>query len=456
MKTLWRGTRTVKWTLVFLLLPASLLAEPVSLKRIVELALTHAAGAAITDADEQHASASYRELRDRYIPQFSIGSGLGYSYGFPLALEGSAPSLFNVNAQSALLNPALRDFVHAAKVDSAVASLKTKDERNQIIQDAALAYAELVKWEQRLARFQETAADVDKMQAAVAERVKQGIDSQLEGTKARLSVARVRLRIAEAQGAADILRERLSKLTALPAANIQTDPDSIPAPPAAAANQAGTNGEPAKEAASSNPSVEAAVEHARAQYLRAQGEHRSLWPSIDFAAQYALLSRFNNYQNYYIPSRPCTTSLGEFLCVTGNFQQNNATVGVSIRFPFFDASQRSRAQAADADARKATKQAEAARNQVSEETLRLERSVVQMQAAREVAELEYEIAQKNLTAVQTRIDAGTATLHDLDELRTQAGASFIVLQDVTFELKRSQLGVLRSTGELEKWALGPP
>jgi outer membrane protein len=456
MKTLWRGTRTVKWTLVFLLLPASLLAEPVSLKRIVELALTHAAGAAITDADEQYASASYLQLRNRYIPQFSIGSGLGYSYGFPLSLEGSAPALFNVNAQSALLNPALRDFVHAAKVDSAVASLKTKDERNQIIQDAALAYAELVKWEQRLARLQETAADVDKMQAAVAERLKQGIDSELEGTKARLSVARVRLRIAEAQGAADVLRERLSRLTALPAASIQTDPDSIPAPPAAAANQAGPNGEPAKEAASSNPSVEAAVEHARAQYLRAQGEHRSLWPTIDFAAQYALLSRFNNYQNYYIPSRPCTTSLGEFLCVTGNFQQNNATVGVSIRFPFFDASQRSRAQAADADARKATKQAEAVRNQVSEETLRLQRSVVQMQAAREVAQLEYEIAQKGLTAVQTRIDAGTATLHDLDEARTQAGERFITLQDVTFELKRSQLGVLRSTGELEKWALGPP
>jgi hypothetical protein len=27
---------------------------------------------------------------------------------------------------------------------------------------------------------------------------------------------------------------------------------------------------------------------------------------------------------------------------------------------------------------------------------------------------------------------------------------------VTFELERSQLGVLRSTGELEKWALGTP
>jgi outer membrane protein TolC len=451
MKTSRRAAQSVKWILAVVLLPGSLLAEQVSLKRVVELALAHATGAAIAAADEQHASASYRELRNDYVPQFSTGAGLGYSYGFPLALEGSAPSLFNITSQSALLNPALRAFVHAAKVDSTVASLKTKDERNQIIQDAALSYADLAKWEQRLIKLQETEEASKKMQSAVAERVKEGVDNELEDTKARLSTARVRLRIAEARGAADVLREHLAKLTGLPAANIQTDPDSIPAPPAAPANE-----EPAKDAASSTPAVEAAVEHARAQYLRAQGEHKSLWPSIDFAGQYALLSRFNNFQNYYIPSRPCVTPLGEFLCVASSFQQNNATIGVSIRFPLFNASQRSRAQAADAEAVKATKQAEAARNQVSEETLRLQRSVTQMLAARDVAQLEYEIAQKSLTAVQTRMDTGTSTLRDLDDARSQASERFITLQDVTFELERSQLGVLRSTGELEKWALGTP
>ena len=454
MKTLCRGTHTAKWTLAFFLIPASLLAQSVSLKRVVELALTHATGAVIAAADEQHASANYQELRNTYIPQLATGAGLGYSYGFPLALEGSAPSLFNLTAQSALLNPALRDFVRAAKADSAVAALKTKDQRNQIIQDAALSYAELSKWELRLARLQETEAAANKMQTSVTERVKEGIDSELDGLRAGLSVARIRLRIAEAQGAADVLREHLSKLTGLPAANIQTDPDSIPVPPAAG-NQDGPN-KTANEAATSSLSVEAAVEHARAQYLRAQGEHRSLWPSVDFAAQYALLSRFNNFQNYYIPSRPCTTSLGEFLCVTSSFQQNNATVGVSIRFPLLNLSQRARARAADADVVKATKQADAARNQVSEETLRLQRSVAQMQAAREVAQLEYEIAQKKLTAVQTRIDAGTATLHDLDDADSQASERFIILQDVTFELERNELGVLRSTGDLEKWALETP
>src|SRR5436305_1446789 len=446
MKTRCRTILRQACILLFVLRGLSF-AEPIALKRVVELALTHATGGAIAAAEEQRIAAAYHDLRNNYIPQVMTGAGLGWSYGFPLGLEGSAPSLFNINAQSAVLNPSLRQFIKAAKVDSHVASLNSKDERNQIIQDAAQSYAELAKWEQRLARLQETEAETGKMEAAVNDRVKEGIDSEIDQTKARLSTARVRLRIAEAQGAADVLREHLAKLTGLAAAAIQTEPESIPAPPALPK-------ENPDNTAASNPSVQAALEHARAQYLRAKGEHRALWPSLDFAAQYALLSKFNNYQNYYIPSHPFVTPLGKFLCVSNSFQQNNATVGVSIRFPLFNASQRSKADLAEADARKASKQAEAAKNQLSEETLRLQRSVAQLQAARDVAQLEYEIADKNMAAVHTRMDQGTATLHDLDDARTQLSERFISLQDVNFELQRAQLGLMRSTGELEKWALG--
>jgi len=450
MKPSRRGALLLLWIAGSILLPSTLHAEPVPLKRVVELALSHATGTAIAEADQQRADAGYRELRNTYIPQVTLGAGLGPpSYGFPLSIEGQPPSLFNVTAQSALLNPSLREFLKAAKAETTVASLKSKDERNQIIQDAALSYAELAKWEQRLAKLQETQADANKMEAAVAERVKEGIDSEVEGTKAKLSAARVRLRIAEAQGAADVLREHLAKLTGLPAASIQTDPDSIPAAPA----QASADDAP-KASADSSPATQAAVEHARAQYLRAQGEHKALWPSFDFGAQYALLSKFNNFQNYYIPSKPCIVGGVSVLCTTDTFRQNNASVGISIRFPILNFAQRSRAQAADADALKATKQAEAAKNQLSEQTLRLQRTVTQLQAAHDVAELEAEVAQKNLSAVQTRMDAGTANLHDLDDARAQVSERYIALQDVTFELERAQLGLLRSTGDLEKWALG--
>src|SRR5208282_642212 len=280
--------------------------------------------------------------------------------------------------------------------------------------------------------LRETQAAEEKMQAAVTQRVKEGIDSEMDGSKARLSVARVRLRLTEASGAADVLREHLSKLTGIPAASIETDAESMPALPAVEHEESIP-----ERTIDANPAVQAAVEHARAQYLRVKGERRSLWPSIDFAAQYANLASYNNYERLY-----------------RSFQPNNATVGVAIHLPFLNLAQHARVQEAESDALKAKKQAEAASNQVSEETLRLQRSVTQMQAARDVAELEYEIAQKNIEAVQTKMQSSGANLHDLDIARAQASERFITLQDVTFDLERSQVALLRATGELEAWATG--
>jgi outer membrane protein TolC len=351
-----------------------------------------------------------------------------------LSLEGAAPSLFNVNAQSALINPALKDFIRAAQADIKANTQRTKDQRNQVIQDTVLSYGELAKWERRLSALGETKAAEEKMEMAVADRVKEGIDSEMDGSKARLSVARVRLRLAEASGAADVLREHLSKLTGVPAASFEIDADSVPALPASKQDE----NLPGK-ATEANPAVQAAVEHARAQFLRVAGERRSLWPSVDFAAQYANLATYNNYQKYYQPH---------------SFQPNNATVGIALHLPFLNYAQHARVQEAQSEALKAREQAEASRNQVSEETLRLQRSVTQMEAARDVADLEYEIAQKNIEAARTRMTAATANLHDLDNAQVQASERFITLQDVTFELERSQVALMRATGDLESWALG--
>ena len=64
----------------------------------------------------------------------------------------------------------------------------------------------------------------------------------------------------------------------------------------------------------------------------------------------------------------------------------------------------------------------------------------------------YEIAQKNLTAIQTQIDAGTANLHDLDDARSQVSERFIALQDVTFELQRARTRIC--CGPREIWRSG--
>jgi len=409
-------------------------AETVSLARAIQLALAHSTSSAVANADVQRTFAAYRELHNSYIPQLVVGSGLGYSYGFPLTLEGSAPSLVNVVTQSTIFNPSQRQFQNAAKTEWRSAQLQDKDQRNAVIQDVTITYAELAKWDARLSRSHEDEGEASRLENAVAQRVQEGVDSALDLKRAKLTTARVRLRITEARGSADVLRRHLSTLTGLAPSSIEIAPDSIPELPAVNAE----DDMPAKAVASSL-AIQSSDQHAIAEAFRASGEHRALLPSLDFAAQYARLSTYNNYDRFY-----------------NHFQPDNATIGVSFRFPIFSAPQRARAQGADAEALKARKQAEAARDKVSEETLKLQRAVEQLAAAREVAQLEYQLAQSSLEAAQTRQDAGTGSLRDLVDARGQASERYLAFQDADFEYQRARVSLLRATGDIEKWALQTP
>lgn len=406
-----------------------LAAEPLPLKRAVELALAHSTTAAVAGADQQHALASYHEARNQYLPQLMVGSGLGASWGFPLSLEGSAPSLFSVTSQSALFNPALHDFVRAAKTEWRASATQSKDQRNQVIQDTVLSYAELRRWEDVLTRLQQEQTEAVQSEQNENARIQEGVDAASELNKAKLVTARVRYWMAEAQGAADVLRERLAHLTGLPAASIETVAESIPPLP-----EVQTEGDPIR---AENPAVQAAEQRAEAQQVRARGEHRALWPSVDFAAQYAVLARYNNYDEFF-----------------KTFQRNNATVGVVLRFPFLNPAQHAHAQAADAEALRAKKEAEAARNQGSEEKLKLQRAVEQVSAARDVANLEFQVAQSNFDAVQTRINSGVGTQRDLEAARHEANTRYRALLDAEFELQKTRISWLRANGQLEDWALG--
>jgi outer membrane protein TolC len=406
-------------------------AEPLPLQRAIELALAHSTASALASADLQRTYASYREIRNNYVPQLVVGSGLGLSYGFPLTLEGAAPSLVNVVAQSTAFNPAQRQFMNAARTEWRASQLQSKDQRNSVIQDVAVSYAELAKREARLTRLQSDEAQAQQMEKAVGQRLQEGVDSVVDLNKAKLTSARVRLHMTEARGSADVLRRHLADLTGLPLSSIELAPETIPAlPPVASEDNL------SDRAVAASPAIKFAEQHALAESMRASAEHRALLPSLDFAAQYARLSKFNNYDQFYL-----------------KFQPNNATIGVAIRFPLFNASQRARAQAADAESLKAKKQAEASRNQVQEETLKLQRAAEQLDAAREVAQLEYQLAQSSLDAAQIRVDTKTGTLHELAEARVQANERYLAFQDADFEYQRARLNLLRATGDLEKWAL---
>ncbi len=377
--------------------------QKLTLKHAVELALVHSPAAAQAAADEQKALDSFRETRNNYFPQLNIGSGLGATWGYPLSLEGSAPSLVNVTAQSALFNPALREALRASRSEYQGAQYGSRDRHNQIVQDTVVAYLELGKWERILDRIRQQHEDALRMQQLAEQRIQAGVDSPQMRTRAKLAVARANLHVLQAEGSIQSLRGILSQLTGVPQSSIEIDPDSVPAFPDVPSDRA---------------------------------EHRSLWPSVDFATQYAALAKFNNWLQFF---------------PTKAFERNNATIGVVIRFPFFNASQHAHADAAEADARRATAEVQSTRNQVSQEVLKLQSSTRQLAAAKEVSELEFELAKSNFDEVEVRMNSGGATVHDQANARADISEKYDQLQDSDFELVRARLALLRATGDLESW-----
>jgi outer membrane protein TolC len=407
--------------------------KPLAFRTAIELALKNSATTGLSQADLQRARSVVRQTRDVFLPQMVAGSGLGGSYGFPLSLEGAAPSIFNVNFQGALINLAQRNYVKAAKSDVEVTTAQNADRRNDVIMETALDYVQLDLLDSSLTIQKEQQQSAQKFQDIVAQRIQAGLDSQVEGTRAKLAGARTRLDIAQTQAAADQLRLRLSQLTGLPVTAIQTSTETIPEMPAVAQDQ-----DLPDEAVKNNPVVKVADAAAQAKEFRAQAERKQLYPAIDFVGQYAVLARFNNYDQFF-----------------QKFQRNNVTAGVAIRFPFFNPMQRAAADAAKADAVKSRKEAQTVKEQVSTETLKLQRSIEQLAAAREVAQLEHQLAQSDIESAHAKIESGAASIKDEENARVAEHERYTAYLNSSFELDRAQIQLMRQIGQLETWALGP-
>ena len=413
--------------LLFVSATSSVFAEPLPFKTAIELAIRNSAQMEIAVSDQDKAYAGYLEARNQFVPQIYLGSGVAYSFGFPLG----APSVFNVSSQSLLYNPAARAFARAAKTEFRAAQFSKEERRSQVVLDAALSYAELDRLLSavNLLRQQEGAAL--RVEDIVNQRIQAGIESQVEGTRAKLNTARIRLKLAEVRSNIENLRIHLGALTGLPAANIETVAESIPALPPVSQEE-----DLITKTVSSSALYKSALESADAKALRASGEHKALRPAIDLVGQYALFSKFNNYEQFY-----------------RTFTRNNGALGVQIRVPFLNRGQTAHAQQADADAVRAQREADTVKEQVSTETVKLQRAVAQLDAAKEVARLEYQLARADTETVTAHVEAGTATLREQEQARLAENDKYSGLLDATYDLEKGQMQLLRSIGEIENWAL---
>lgn len=419
----------------------------ISLVSAVDLALKNNPRVRLAQADIDKSTAVLKESKDVYIPAVTVGSGLGWSYGYPLG----QPSVVNATVQGVILSWSQRDYIRAARLGLQAAVLNYNDARASVEEDTVVTYLALDRDLAREQALNEQLSHADELVRIVTDRFNAGVDNAMDLTQAKLSAAQIRLARLNAQNDSAADQLKLAHLIGLPSTNLSTVPDSVP-----------HLGTPEPNASPGNlpesPTVTAAFASAQSKQQIAWGDAKKLYrPQIYLASQYSLFAKFNNYQVFF-PINP----------VTGKsvFQYNNAGIGIQITWPIFDRALKDKAAESAADAVHAYADAENARIKDQDGRAELARSTRTLAAKADVADLEQQLASQQLASIQTQLDVSAAnpnapqrTPKDQVHAEIDERDKFISMLNSRFDLQQAQVQLMRAQGSLDAWlrhAAGTP
>ncbi|WP_213805725.1 TolC family protein [Granulicella sp. dw_53] len=404
----------------------------ISFTTAIDLALRNSPRVGVAQADVNRSLAALRESRDVYIPSLVGSAGLAYSYGAPLG----QPTLFTITSQSLLYNAAQRDYISAARAGLEAANQTLREIRQQVAEDAAITYLALDRAQQRRNTMIQEQGFSTRLVSIVQVRLDAGQENTTEFLKARRTSAQIHLQLIQLEDEVDSYADHLARLTGLPATNLLTVTESIPAFPTPS---------PSTDTVADSPGVKAAFANVTVKRQINAGDKRYLFrPQVTFFAQYSRFSNINNYSTYY-PAFSDNTL-------------NAAAIGGQITVPLYDRVHRDKVLESSADLLHAEQDARNIRNQFQEGRLKLQHASSELSARVELASIDRELAQNQLDVLLVQLQAGGGsgsaplmTPKDEQNARIQERQRFLELLDADFQLHQVQINLLRQSGQLEDW-----
>jgi len=431
-KTIMRNRRA-PWLLLLLLglrpSPAAVETRRLTLEEAVELALRQNPEHLLARLEEQKARQAAREARSPFLPRLAAGSGLAYSSGFPLSVEGAAPSILQAQGAQYIINRPQSFRIREADEMAAAAALSSGSKAEEIAFRVAAVYLDFERAARAVAAAARPPEILARLEGLVEARVQEGREIPLTQRRARLETARARSRLEELRAHAELLEETLRGYLALGDAVRITPVESgvatrgaLPESPEAAASAA----------LASSGEVRRLETVQRAKGYQIQAEKGARYPRMDLVAQYALLGRFNNYEDFF-----------------RTFKRHNGQIGVSFQLPLFNGSQVApRVAQAETEQAQARIRLEAARTAVAVEARRLFRQVRQAETARDLARLELDVARETLSVLLARLDEGRASAGEVEQARLVEFQKWELFYDSQTAVEAAKLGLLRQTGGL--------
>jgi outer membrane protein TolC len=401
--------------------------EKITMRQAVTMALQNSRDLAL--ARVQYTVALNEAGLDRaaFLPNLYTGSGAAYTSGFP-SISGSPPAVFQMSYNQAIFNPLLKGQQRAAEDRAKNMKLELDRMHDDVIVRAATAYLELAEVRHSLELMRKEQASVEKILGVARDRVAANQELSIEVTRSELDQARVQEKIIKLEGRDENLTQQIRNLTGISdgqSIEVDTEEPSFE-------NNLPLN-DMMNAAIQSDRGIQEAENERLARQHLLRGAHLSYWPTIDVVGQYSILSKFNNYDEFY-----------------KKFERNNVSLGVQITIPLFASKTRATVALAKSELQAAELTLGNKRQEVRLDIQQKARTVRELDASREVARLDLKLAQQTLQVDQSQFDEGRLTLRDIERARLDESDKWIAFLDADFACQQGQLSLLQATGQLAK------
>lgn len=398
-----------------------------TLRQVVDLATRQSPDIALARLDEAKARAAIGTARAPFLPRVTVGSGLAYSNGFPMSIEGSAPSVVQAAADQYLFNRPQSYEVAQAREDARGAAFVVASRRDEVAYRVASLYLDAERATRVGALAQKSIADQQTILNTVRAQASEGRALPLAEKQAELNLARAQ------QTAETLDDDRATAETALAIAlgfpaedRVRTVPEDRPAPPLPASEEAAI-----QSAVETNPDLRHIESEIASKQLQIKGEKAERLPRADLIAQYAMLAKFNNYAEFF-----------------NHFQRNNGQIGVAFRLPLFSPGVSSETAATQIDINHLKIELASTRNRLSSDLQSAFRNVKKAETGARVAQLDLDVAREQLSVDLSRFQEGRLPMSEVEAARVSENDKWVAFYDAQYALERARWNVLRLTGKL--------
>jgi outer membrane protein len=399
-----------------------------TLKRAIELALGNSKDIQVARIRASVADHAAQITKAEFMPKLYAGSGAGYTNGIPETPGGRAPSVFSVTYTEEVYNEPLRGQARESQEEAKAQKIALEDTKNSVITRTAMAYLELGKTRHALELLRKEEESAEKILEVTQERQGEGYELPVEVTKAQLTKAQVVQRILQLEGREDELEVFLRYQLGLSDGQaMEVSPEELPGE----AVQAGDN--LVVLAMTNNASLQLAQSDVRAKEFRLKGEKRGYFPTLELVSVYSVLAKFNNYDQFF-----------------RTFQRNNLNAGINVQVPLFNAHTKAAIGLAQVNLDASRASLANKKMEVTAEVRQKTRRVRERDAGKEVARLELQLAQQNVTVLQAQFTEGKLNLREVEKARLEENEKWMAYLDANFQKQQAQLDLLRAAGQLDK------